>query len=78
MNAMIPLYVHTTNFIAYRAETVKDRLKDRGASGAEYVGLIILAGAIIGGIYWAFDKVGWKAELLKAFNAIFRTKATEG
>lgn len=58
MNAMIPMYVHTTNFVAARVDAIVERYqnKDRGASLVEYAGLIVLAVIILGAIYYAFQK----------------------
>lgn len=55
MNAMIPMYVHTTNFISDRVAAIKDHYadRDRGANLVEYAGLIVLAAIILGLVYGA-------------------------
>lgn len=79
MNAMIPAYVYTTNFIADRVETIKEHHKnDRGAGFVEYAGLIVLAALILGALYKAglvsklTDKVG------QAVDQIFSGKGNQG
>lgn len=53
MNALIPVYVKTQNFIEDRAEAYKRHLeqRDRGAGIVEYAGLIVLAAAILAALY---------------------------
>lgn len=77
MNAMIPMYVYTTNFVADRVEAVKDRYKnnDRGASLVEYAGLIVLAVVILSAIYAAFQATGFKSSLQGFIKEIFQRKS---
>lgn len=72
MNAMIPMYVHTTNFVADRVEAIKERYqdKDRGASLVEYAGLIVLAVIILGAIYYAFNASKFGSTLKTAIGNI--------
>ena len=69
MNALIPMYVQASNFFQSRVESLQDR--DRGASAVEYVGVIIIAGVIIAGIYAVFSQVDWHKELLGGLKKIF-------
>lgn len=74
MNAMIPMYVYTTNFLHDRIEAVKEHQKnqERGASAIEYVGVIVLAAVIIGGIAWAIRQFNIGDTVQKALKAIFQ------
>lgn len=80
MNAMIPMYVHTSNFIAHRVEAIKDHYKnqDRGASLVEYAGLIVLAVVVLGAIYAAFKASGFQKTLGTTIGDIFKKKDIGG
>lgn len=49
MNALIPVYVHTTNFIADRADLMRHP-KERGAGFVEYAALVVLAALVLAAI----------------------------
>ena len=70
MNAMVPMYVYTTNFIADRTEAIKEHYKnqDRGASLVEYAGLIVLAAIILGLLYAAVNASGLQGKITTAIN----------
>lgn len=73
MNAMIPMYVYTTNFVVDRVEAIKGHYqdKDRGAGLVEYAGLIVLAVIVLGAIYAAFKASGFQSKLGKEIDKIF-------
>jgi len=51
MNALIPAYVYSTNFIINRvddAKNLKQRMDDRGAGFVEYAALVVLAALVLG------------------------------
>lgn len=49
MNALIPVYVHTRNFIADRANLMRHP-KERGAGFVEYAALVVLAALVLAAI----------------------------
>lgn len=73
MNAMIPMYVYTSNFVADRVDAVKDRYKnkDRGAGLVEYAGLVVLAAVVLGAIFIAFQKSDFRNKLQSTITGIF-------
>lgn len=76
MNAFIPMYVYTTNFVSTRVEAIKDHYKDRdrGASLVEYAGLIALAVVILGALYWAFTQTDFSNTVRDRINDILGGK----
>lgn len=73
MNVMIPMYVHSTNFIDDRVNAIKEHYadRDRGANLIEYAGLIVLAAFIIGLIFAAVKAVHLNTKLSTAVSKIF-------
>lgn len=80
MNAIIPMYVHTTNFVSDRVEAIKNRYedRDRGANLVEYAGLIVLAAIILGLLYAAVQASGLQSKITGALNNIFTGKGQSG
>ena len=73
MNALIPVYVRTQNFIVDRAEAYKRHLetRDRGAGIVEYAGLIVLAAAILTALYASGVISKLQTAATTAINKIF-------
>lgn len=79
MNALIPMYVYSQNFIIDRAEMVRDHYKnrDRGASLVEYAGLVVLAAVILGLIYWAVTQAQIGNKVRDAINNLLSGQGTK-
>lgn len=69
MNAMIPVYVYTRNFVATRLEALKERT-ERGAGLVEYAGLIVLAAILLGAIYAAVKNSQFTSSMLNNVKSI--------
>lgn len=74
MNAMIPMYVHTTNFISDRVAAIKDNYADRerGANLVEYAGLIVLAAVILALVYAGITQAHLQNTLTHVVNNILK------
>jgi len=72
MNALIPAYVYTTNFVADRIDVLKNR-KDRGAGFVEYAALVVLAALVLAAIA-ALVPSALKNGVQSKITAIFNQK----
>lgn len=80
MNAVIPIYVYTSNFVADRVDAIKEHYenKDGGAGLVEYAGLVVLAAVVLGAIFFAFQKSGFRGKLQSAITGIFTKNKSIG